>query len=352
MIQTLSDDLSTRQLTEQQEQRVARAIAESTAQQNKHNAALAVMQKSGAELDRMFQRMTHWVVQMLVIRQLREVWRDALSYAKEYYDALNEIRVVSGATAEEAEQLGVQYRAMAQQMNITSTSIAKAAVSIYRQGYQGSDVQGVTRGAAIFGAITAKGTDSALQTMTAALQNFQREGESMEELAIRISDSWSLLGDSVATSAEDIGTAISKVAGSATNVNLSLERTSAMAAVIMAKTQESAQAIGTSLNSMISRYTKITEAGFNSIITDEDGEMVKFNDVAKALAQANIECYNAIDGFKDYDAVLSELGPKWKTLSKELQNYIAYQMSGSRNLNRFVTLMNNWEQVVSLTNSA
>lgn len=327
-------------------------IAETTAQQNKHNAALTVMQKSGAELDRIFQRMTRWVTHMLIIRQLREAWREAVSYAKEYYDALNEIRVVSGITEQEAAQLGDQYRAIAQEMNVTSSSIAKAAVSIFRQGYQGSDVQGVTKGAAVFGAITATDTDSALQTMTAALQNFKQDGESMEDLAFRIADSWSLLGDSVATTASDIGTAIGKVAGSATNVGLSLERTSAMAAVIMARTQESAEAVGTSLNSMISRYTKITEAGFNSIIEDEDGEMVKFNDIAKALSKVGIECYNAVDGFKSYDEVLTELGPKWSSLSEEMQNYISYQMSGSRNLNRFLTLMNNWDQVVELTADA
>lgn len=103
-IQLLQQDLGKRQLNEQQEKRVAKAISEATAQQNKHNAALTMMQKSGAELDRIFQRMTRWVVQMLVIRQLREAWRDAVSYAKEYYDALNEIRVVSGITAEEAQQ--------------------------------------------------------------------------------------------------------------------------------------------------------------------------------------------------------------------------------------------------------
>ena len=103
-IQLLQQDLGKRQLNEQQEKRVAKAISEATAQQNKHNAALTMMQKSGAELDRIFQRMTRWVVQMLVIRQLREAWRDAVSYAKEYYDALNEIRVVSGITAAEAQQ--------------------------------------------------------------------------------------------------------------------------------------------------------------------------------------------------------------------------------------------------------
>lgn len=103
-IQLLQQDMGKRQLNEQQEKRVAKAISEATAQQNKHNAALTMMQKSGAELDRIFQRMTRWVVQMLVIRQLREAWRDAVSYAKEYYDALNEIRVVSGITAAEAQQ--------------------------------------------------------------------------------------------------------------------------------------------------------------------------------------------------------------------------------------------------------
>ena len=257
------------------QKRINKAIAESTAQQAKHRTQLELMQKSSDEITRYFQQMTQWVVQMMIINKLQEAWRQAVDYASEYFDALNEIRVVTGMTQEEADALGESYRQMAQEMNLTSTQIAKSAVDIYRQGYgSAADVVGVSKGASVFGAITSMETDAAMNTMTAALQNFQKDGETMEHLAFRIADSWSYLGDAVASEASDIGTAMSKVAGSATNVGLSLEQTSAWAAVVMAKTQESAETIGTSLNSMITRYTKLTAGGFNSIITDEDGEEV------------------------------------------------------------------------------
>lgn len=311
------------------------------------------MAKSSDEINRYFQQMTQWVVQMLVINKLQEAWSAAVEYASEYYDALNEIRVVTGMTEAEANALGESYRQMAQEMNLTSTAIAKSAVDIYRQGYgSAEDVVGVSKGASVFGAITKMDTDKAMNTMTAALQNFQREGESMEHLAFRIADSWSYLGDAVATEASDIGTAMSKVAGSATNVGLSLEQTSAWAAIVMAKTQESAETIGTSLNSMITRYTKLTAGGFNSIITDEDGEQVAYNDVAKALQKVGIATYTAAENFRDYGDVMDELGAKWKNLSAAEQNYIAFQMAGTRNMNRFITLMNNYGEATVLTNNA
>lgn len=335
------------------QKRINKAIAESTAQQAKHRTQLELMKKSSDEITRYFQQMTQWVVQMMIINKLQEAWRQAVDYASEYYDALNEIRVVTGMTQEEADVLGESYRQMAQEMNLTSTQIAKSAVDIYRQGYgSADDVVGVSKGASVFGAITKMDTDKAMETMTAALQNFQRDGESMEHLAFRIADSWSYLGDAVATEASDIGDAMSKVAGSAVNVGLSLEQTSAWAAVVMAKTQESAETIGTSLNSMITRYTKLTAGGFNSIITDEDGEEVAYNDVAKALQKVGIATYSAVEGFRDYGSVMDELGAKWKDLTSAEQNYIAFQMAGTRNMNRFITLMNGYEEATRLTGEA
>ena len=340
-------------MTEQENQKLVNLQKQLTAEQTKHNAKLDLMKKSSDEINRYFQQMTQWVVQMMIINKLQQAWNSAVEYAKTYYDALNEIRVVTGMTQEEADALGESYRQMAQEMNLTSTQIAKSAVDIYRQGYASAeDVVGVSKGASVFGAITKMDTDKAMNTMTAALQNFQREGESMEHLAFRIADSWSYLGDAVATEASDIGTAMSKVAGSATNVGLSLEQTSAWAAIVMAKTQESAETIGTSLNSMITRYTKLTAGGFNSIITDEDGEQVAYNDVAKALQKVGIATYTAAEGFRDYGDVMDELGAKWKNLSAAEQNYIAFQMAGTRNMNRFITLMNNYGAATMLTNNA
>lgn len=335
------------------QEKISRAIERSTDAQKKHNAQLDKMEKLSMGTSELFREMVHWAVSTLIVENLKKAWDSAVEYAKTYYDALNEIRVVTGMTQEEADALGESYRQMAQEMNLTSTQIAKSAVDIYRQGYASAeDVVGVSKGASVFGAITKMDTNKAMNTMTAALQNFQREGENMEHLAFRIADSWSYLGDAVATEASDIGTAMSKVAGSATNVGLSLEQTSAWAAIVMAKTQESAETIGTSLNSMITRYTKLTAGGFNSIITDEDGEQVAFNDVSKALQSVGIATYTTAEEFRNYGDVMDELGAKWKNLSAAQQNYIAFQMAGTRNMNRFITLMNNYGEATVLTNNA
>ena len=39
---------------------------------------------------------------MLVLRGLKSVWQEATRFAQEYYDLLNEIRIVSGKTEAEA----------------------------------------------------------------------------------------------------------------------------------------------------------------------------------------------------------------------------------------------------------
>ena len=71
---------------------------------------------------------------MLVLRGLTTMWRNATTYAQQYYDKLNEIRIVTGRTEAEANKLGQSYRKMAAQMSVASTDIAKAAVEFWRQG--------------------------------------------------------------------------------------------------------------------------------------------------------------------------------------------------------------------------
>ena len=73
---------------------------------------------------------------MLVLRGLRTIWRNATQYAQEYYDKLNEIRIITGRSEADVARLGQSYRALAKQMNVSSTEIATAAVEFWRQGLQ------------------------------------------------------------------------------------------------------------------------------------------------------------------------------------------------------------------------
>lgn len=43
---------------------------------------------------------------MLVLRGITTLWRNATDYAQQYYDKLNEIRIVTGKTQVEVSMLG------------------------------------------------------------------------------------------------------------------------------------------------------------------------------------------------------------------------------------------------------
>lgn len=77
---------------------------------------------------------------MLVMRGLSNMWREATDYAAKFYDQLNEIRIVTGKSVSEANRMGAGYRKMAQDMKVTSTEIATAAVEFWRQGLPEEEV--------------------------------------------------------------------------------------------------------------------------------------------------------------------------------------------------------------------
>lgn len=111
---------------------------------------------------------------------------------------------------------------------MTSTSIAQAAATIYRQGVtDDSEVKGIVEGATKFGAVSDLSTDEAISVMTASMQNFKKEGESTEEVVKRIGDTWSYMGDAVATEGADIADAMSRASASVNSVGISFEKASA-----------------------------------------------------------------------------------------------------------------------------
>ena len=158
--------------------------------------------------------------------------------------------------------------------------------------------------------------------------------------------------DAVATGADEVGIAMQKTAASAGIANLTLEQTSAIIGTISSITREAAEVIGTSVNSMISRYAKITQTGMNQIFQDEDGQMVAVNDIAKALATIDIELYNTQTGFTGLWDILSQVYQQWDTMDDGQRNYIATMFAGTRQMNRFVALMENFDMAMELNEGA
>lgn len=286
-----------------------------------------------------------------VVGYIREAFTDAIKYVNEYDKALTSIAVVKGDSSIK-NTLGPQLEAMAREMSVTATELAAAAEELYRQGLDDSEVLSRMESITTYAKISGETFSEAVELITASVNSFAKEGESTADLTEHIVDVWSYLGDAVATSSGEIGTAMQKVAASGQAAGFTLEELSASIAVIESNTRAAAESVGTALNSMASRYMKVSSAGWNQFITTDEGDVVRINDIAKAMDSVGLSIVDANGKFLEFADVLNQLHTIWPTLSDAQKNYIATQMAGTRSLNYFLSLMNNYGDVLKLTEEA
>lgn len=300
---------------------------------NRATGEVQAQKKAQEELLRqqrqMVQQAERWLATMLVMRGLKTMWNDAVAYAKEYYDAMNEIRVVTNMTQQDADALGARYRQLAQEMSVASTEIASAAVTYFRQGLNQEEVEDRLRYTTMYAKVAAVDFNEAATLMTAAMNG-------MDVAADRVADVWIYLGDNAATSASEIGMAMQRVSASAQNAGVSFEWLASYIAVMSERTRQAPQVIGTALNSLISRLQQIKAKGFN----DED--IFGLNDIAKALGSLErpIALMDEATGqWRDLPDILNDIAAQWSDLDDKAKSYIATVMGGTRQRNYLLTLL-------------
>ena len=167
------------------------------------------------------------VLQLITGLSLAKMFKDAVSYAQQFDKAIVDIAVVTQQSVENTRKMGTMYRDLANDLNATSVDLASAAATVYRQGYTSNqDVADIITGATKFGSVSGLSTEESINSMTAALQNFKSETESARDVVEKIGDTWSYMGDAVATEGADIADAMSKASASVASVGMEFEKAS------------------------------------------------------------------------------------------------------------------------------
>ena len=283
--------------------------------------------KANKQTQQMVSQLERWLATMVVMRGLTSMWKNMTDYAKSYYDAMNEIRIVTNMTEEQADQLGSRYRQMAQEMSVSSKEIASAAVEFWRQGLPEDEVESRLRATTVYAKISAMDFAEAAELMTAATNAMGVE-------AGHVADVWAYLGDASASGADEIGIAMQRVSAVATSAGISFEQLGAYIATLSEKTRQAPQVIGTALNSIISRLQQVKQNGFK----DEDG--LGINDIAKALSALKepIKIMEN-DEWRAFPDILNDIAAQWQDLTDKEKAYIATTMGGTRQRNYLLTLL-------------
>lgn len=126
-------------------QKINRALNDATASEHRFTDQMReqndASKKATQNLKNLEQQALRWIGTMVVMRGMRSLWRNMTEYAAEYYDQMNEIRIVTEKDEEWADQLGRRYRELASEMKVSSTEIASAAITFFRQGLDETQVE-------------------------------------------------------------------------------------------------------------------------------------------------------------------------------------------------------------------
>lgn len=288
--------------------------------------------KTGEVSEKLLNQIVQMAKTMIVARALRSIWTNAISYAKEYYDKMNEIQIVTMKTDSQIESLSQSYRNLAKDLKISSTDIATAAVEFWRQGLSEEETMSRTKWTSMYAKITSQSFDQAATQVTASTN-------SMKVSAQEVVDLFTYLGDASASSGEEIGTAMQKSAAAAAEFGLDFKHLGAYIAAVSETTRQEASSIGTSFNSIIARWHKIKSNGY---VVEDDGSTTATNDVAKALGskKVGISVFDNLGNWRDMSVVLDELAVKWGTLDSATRSYVATMIAGTTQQNTFLALMN------------
>ena len=259
-------------------------------------------------------------------------FQKAYNYVKDLDKSLNNIRIVSGQSADQMAKFAVEANKAAKSLGASTLDYTDAALIYYQQGLTEKQVKERTDATVKMANALGASAEEVSNYMTAIWNNFKDGSKSIEYYA----DVLTKLGAATASSAEEISTGLEKFAAIADTVGLSYEYATAALTTVTATTRQSAEVVGTAFKTLFARIQDL-ELGE----TLDDG--VTLGKYSEALKAIGVNIIDSNGNLKDMNNILSEMGGKWDTLTKAQQVSLAQVVAGTRQYTQLVALMDNWD---------
>ena len=283
-----------------------------------------------------------WTSATQIVMQLANAVKQLVREFVRLDKAFTNIQMVTNYTNEQMSELKNTYIEMAKQLSTTVDDVANASNDWLRMGMSVREANQALEAAIKLAKIAGTETSQATTMLISTMKGYKLEAQDL----ISVVDKLSAVDMQSASSSEDLAESISKVASVAYSAGISLDKLIAYAATIKDVTQQSAESVGTALNSIFSRMSKVA-AGVD---VDDFGESL--NDVDKVLKRYNISLRDTSGDMRSMEVVLEEIANKWDTLTTAERNQISTALGGTRQRNAVVTLLNNYDEVLRLTTTS
>ncbi len=248
--------------------------------------------------------------------ELVNVARDVVQTGEQFSASMSEVGAISGATAEELNELEQAARLYGSTTKFSATEAADALKYMALAGWNSQ--QAIAGLPAVLDLAAASGMDlgRASDIVTDYITAFGLEVED----ASRFVDIMSYAMSHSNTTTEMLGEAYKNCAANAHAMGFSVEDVTA-ALMTMANSGIKGGEAGTSLNAIMTRLATNTKG------------------CADILHEYGIEIYDNEKNMRSLSGILTEIAQIWGTLSDEVQNNLAKQIAGQNQIVGFQTVM-------------
>ena len=272
-----------------------------------------------------------WNLASSAVNTLSNSIERAWGYVKSLDSSLNDIRIVTGKSADEMANFAVQANNAAKQLGKTTTDYTKAALIYAQQGLSDEEIQKRAEITLKAANVTGQSTDEVSSQLTAVWNGYKVTAQEAEIYVDRLA----AVASKTASNLKELSTGMSKVASAAATMGVSEEQLAAQLSTIISATRQAPESVGTALRTIFARISDI-KAGLD--------EETTLGNYSGKMAELGISVLDVNGELRNMGEVMEEIGNKWNDLSRSQQIYLAQTMAGQRQYNNLLALFDNFEE--------
>ena len=305
----------------------------------KSNKQITKANKLTTDLFETFKRTAKWGISSSIFHNLTSELSQAVSFAERLDSSLNDIRIVTGASAKDMKEVAAWANQAAKNLSASTTDLSDAALIFYQQGDTGKEAQRKAEITTKVANVTGQDTATAADEMTAVWNGYQAATDEMESYA----DKMAKVAAATASNFEELSTGMQKVASTGNMMGVSFDQLTAQMSTIISVTREAPETVGTALKTVYARMGDLAVKGQS---TDEDGFTTKLGTVTSAMDKMGIQILDAQGNMRDMGTIMEDVGKKWQSWSKAEQTAAATTLAGKRQYTQLTALFDNWDKYV------
>ena len=272
-----------------------------------------------------------WGIASSIFNTITNSVQKAYDYTVKLDTSLNDIRIVTGKSADEMNRFAVQANKVAKDLGRSTKDFTEASLIYYQQGLGNEEAQARAEVTMKAANVTGQTGQEVSEQLTAVWNGYKVTADEAE-LYI---DKLAAVAAGTAADLEELSTGMSKVASAANVMGVDVDQLNAQLATIVSATRQAPESVGVALKTIYARMSDI-----KSGLDDE----TTLGNYTEKMAQYGINVLDANNNLRDMGKVIEEIGEKWTSLSREQQVALSQVMAGTRQYNNLLSLFDNWNK--------